>query len=416
MSARRPALMMMMTAACLAGCASFHPAPIDSVPFKERAQTQTEHEVTVTAAVLSAQETKAVFGAPLYGRGIQPVWLAITNDGDVPVWYLPTGTDRAYFPPLEVAYMHKGGFSGEAQEAMNRYYHDAVIGKHVAPSATRSGFIFTNLDEGTKAFNVDVIVEGGELRTLTFFIEVPGLRPDHREVDFDALYDPGERRDLDEAGLIEALESLPCCVTDKDAAGQGDPVNLVVIGDADEVFQAFLRAGWDETETIYAGSALKTGVSFLFGGKYRYSPVSALYLFGRGQDIALQKARDTIHERNHLRLWLSPLVFEGEPVWVGQISRDIGVRFTMKTITTHKIDPDVDETREYLLEDLWYSNTLRKFAYVGGVQEAPIDSPRANLTGDPYFTDGSRLVLWLSGKPVELTDVEVINWRRPPER
>ena len=34
--------------------------------------------------------------------------------------------------------------------------------------------------------------------------------------------------------------------------------------------------------------------------------------------------------------------FEGKRVWIGQISRDIGVRFTTKTITTHKIDADVD--------------------------------------------------------------------------
>ena len=34
-----------------------------------------------------------------------------------------------------------------------------------------------------------------------------------------------------------------------------------------------------------------------------------------------------------------------KPVWIGQISRDIGVRFTFKTWppVTHKIDPDFDE-------------------------------------------------------------------------
>ena len=35
--------------------------------------------------------------------------------------------------------------------------------------------------------------------------------------------------------------------------------------------------------------------------------MSDLYLFGRPQDLALQKARDNIHQRNHLRLWLSPM-------------------------------------------------------------------------------------------------------------
>ena len=79
------------------------------------------------------------------------------------------------------------------------------------------------------------------------------------------------------------------------------------IGELDDVYYAFLRAGWDETETIYGGSGLKTLASFFSGGEYRYSPVSGLYVFGRPQDIALQKARDNIHERNHLRLWLAPV-------------------------------------------------------------------------------------------------------------
>ena len=70
---------------------------------------------------------------------------------------------------------------------------------------------------------------------------------------------------------------------------------------------------------------------------------------------------------------------------MGQISRDIGVRFTKKTITTHKIDPDTDETREFLLEDLAYSQALEKFAYVGGAIPAPIDEPRGNFHRRPLF-------------------------------
>ena len=87
-----------------------------------------------------------------------------------------------------------------------------------------------------------------------------------------------------------------------------------------------------------------------------------------------------------------------------------------KTITTHKIDPDVDETREGLLENLAYSQALEKVAYLGGVGEAPIDQPRANLTGDPYFTDGYRLVLWVTSHPTDIADIEVELWRIPPDR
>ena len=252
--------------------------------------------------------------------------------------------------------------------------------------------------------------------TFTFFIQVPGLKIDHYNVDWDALYPPEKIVELNEAGLIERLEKAVCCTTDKKSEGTGDPVNLVVIGDPDDVYTAFIRAGWDETETITSGTSWKTMKSFVGGSEYRYSPVSGLYVFGRPQDVALQKARDNIHERNHLRLWMSAARFEGKAVWLGQISRDIGVRFAKQTITTHKIDPDVDETREYLLEDLAYGHALEKFAYVNGVGEAPITEPRGNLTGDPYFTDGYRLVLWVTSDPVDIADVEFEEWRLPHDQ
>lgn len=134
---------------------------------------------------------------------------------------------------------------------------------------------------------------------------------------------------------------------------------------------------------------------------------------GARQDVALQKIRKNIHERNHLRLWLAPMRFQGEPVWVGQISRDIGVRFTTKTITTHKIDPDVDETREFLVENLAYAQTLGQLAYVGGVGAASRVEPRQNLTGDPYFTDGLRVVLWLSDQVMDLEEIKYVRWETP---
>ena len=209
--------------------------------------------------------------------------------------------------------------------------------------------------------------------------------------------------------LVEELEAMPCCVRDKKGKSKGDPLNIALIGEIEDLSYAFMRAGWDETETIYSGSLFKTLGSSLSGSSYRYSPVSALYVFGRGQDAAMQRIRSSIDERNHLRIWLTPLRFEGKPVWIGQISRDIGVRFTPKTITTHKIDPDVDETREYLLEDLGFNQAVERFGYVGGVGPAPYDQPRGNLTGDPYFTDGKRLVMWISGNPFNLDEIRFLD-------
>ena len=43
--------------------------------------------------------------------------------------------------------------------------------------------------------------------------------------------------------------------------------------------------------------ALGWPASALAGERYRYAPVSPLYLYGRPQDLALQRARDNIHQR-----------------------------------------------------------------------------------------------------------------------
>jgi hypothetical protein len=97
-------------------------------------------------------------------------------------------------------------------------------------------------------------------------------------------------------------------------------------------------------------------------------------------------------------LWLTPLCFLGQPVWVGQVSRDIGVRFTPKTwnLTTHRVDPDVDEARDYVVEDLLEAERLDAAGYVDGVGACDRARPRHNLTGDPYFTDGKRAVIRVS--------------------
>jgi hypothetical protein len=414
---KRPHLALIGFITFFVGCASsFNPRPVDQVPFKERAQTQSEDGVTVTAAVLSAEESRATFGVNLYGRNIQPIWLEIENNDDDPVRFLIVGLDPQYFTPLESSYLSRVAIRKSDHSEMNRHFYEYRMESYIAPGKTHSGFVYTIPDEGTKAFNVDVVGEDNHLRSFTFFIPVPGIRADHHQVDWGNLYSADQIVDYDQPGLRKALEGLPCCTTNKKGTEQGDPLNLVVIGDLEDLYYAFIRAGWDETETIYRASMLKTVRSFLFGGRYRYSPVSALYVFGRAQDVALQRARTSIHERNHLRLWLAPMRVEGQRVWIGQISRDIGVRFTSKTFVTHKIDPDVDETRDFLIQDLWYSQALKSFGYVKGVGAATYSEPRGNLTGDPYFTDGYRAVLWVSSRPVQFSDVGSIHWEIPHQR
>ena len=248
--------------------------------------------------------------------------------------------------------------------------------------------MLTNLDEGVKLVQID-LVASGRARTFSILTIVPGFRADYQvsEVFRREIYPPEKIVNYtDDAAFRAALEALPCCVTNKDGSKNGDPLNLVVVGGLDDAFPAFARRGWRPTEQKWSGSIMADGDLRALRRALPYAPVSDLYLFGRAQDLALQKARDNIHQRNHLRLWLSPMRYHGKQVWVGQISRDIGSRLTIHspTFTTHKIDPDVDEARGALAEDMAYSQNLAKIGYVKGVGAAP-KTPRA-ATSPPIPT------------------------------
>ena len=97
-------------------------------------------------------------------------------------------------------------------------------------------------------------------------------------------------------------------------------------------------------------------------------------------------------------------------VYVGQISRDIGVRFQKRTITTHAIDPYVDHTRDSLIGDLAYSEGLSGVGYVSGSRVSTEEDTHYNLTPDPYYSDGYRAVFFLSASPVSLSEFDQLRW------
>ncbi len=398
-----------------AGCASFRPVPLAEVPFKDRAVTQADDKLRVTVVALSPKESEKVFGVDVAARDVQPVWIEIENKGEDPHWIFPSRMDSDYYSPAEVAYMKRFRWSPSKNNRMRAHFENMDFPVLIPPGKTVSGFIHTRMDPGLKYVNVSLVGFKG-LKSFHFVVEVPGIKADYQEVNLEALYAPGEYIDCDEERLRSELEKLPCCTTNKRGARNGDPLNLVFIGDVEDLLTALIGGGWDVTERMSLGPIWRTVRSSLFGKRYRHSPVSSLYVFGRRQEAAFQKARETVDERNHLRVWLTPLRFKGLPVWIGQISRDIGVKFTLKTgfLITHVIDPDVDNDRYYLIQNLADAQALTRFGYVKGVGAVPSDKPRHNLGGDPYFTDGLRAVLECTDLPVEFSGIQLFNWGWPP--
>jgi hypothetical protein len=392
----------------------YRPQPVAEVPFLDHAKTQTSGRIRVTTSALGPQESYQVFGGRLSLEGIQPVWIEVVNNEDVPVWYLRAGTDYAWYSPYEAYWLNRFRAPRKANEEMEQRFYDLHFRNPIMPGQARSGFVVTRLDEGTKAIDVD-LVGLDTMRSFSFQLRVPGFISDYRSEILSATEGQALVQLDSEEELRRALERLPGYTTDPDGERTGDPLNLVLVGAPEDVFPAFSRRGWHGTEQTRRASVLKTIRSFIFRRAYRYSPVSPLFVFGRSQDLSGQKARQNINLRNHLRLWLTTIRFRDKPVWIGQISRDIGVRFIWDIPpTTHKIDPDTDEVRDGLAQDLAYSQALVKFGYVSGVGAAPRSDPDHNLTGDPFFTDGLRVVLFFDRRPTTLAEIEMLDWERLP--
>ena len=303
--------------------------------------------------------------------------------------------------------MHHASFSGEANEQMDKFFHEHAMRSFIPKGGVRSGFVFTNMDLGTKSFNVDLIGTSGD-RRFTFFVSVPGMKVSHQDVDWENLYAKDEVVSYDDGkAFAKALEALSCCTTNTDGSKQGDPLNLVIIAKDEELHRVLIQSGWDETKKSETALGTKKKSSVKLLQQHRYAPSAPQYLFGRPQDAAFRKSRESLGERNNLLLWLSPLRFEGKAVWIGQISREIRLGYLENR---YQIEPHVDEARTYLLQDFWYSQGLAKFGYVEGVGAVSISEPRETFLDDLYFTDGYRLVLLLSGDSLSISEVGLFDW------
>lgn len=397
------------------GCATTRPAPVGPTAYKDRAKSSINGDLAVTVAVPTIAEARGIYGVDLEANQIQPVWVQVRNKSVDTYWLLHSGLDPEYFSPSEAAFAYHGA-ADQANRRLDEHFQKLQFKNPVRPGSTEAGFVLVNLDEGFKAIDVDLLSRK-EIKTFSFIIADPDFKADHRQIDFKNLYAAEDIIDIDnEKDLRRILELFPCCTTNANGDEHGDPLNLVLIGERNDILPALIRRNWHATEVLWSRALMRMVKSFFHGERYRYSPISPLYVYRRKQDIAWQKSRGTINERNHMRFWLSPFRFRGKGIFVGQISRDIGVKFTTRspTISTHVIDPDVDEARRYFLEDLAYSQALVRYGFVKGVGAVSKAAPRMNLVGDPYYTDGLRAVLFFEPRPYTLAEIGILEWETPP--
>jgi len=194
--------------------------------------------------------------------------------------------------------------------------------------------------------------------------------------------------------LQKAIDDLPRRVNDE-FHNQGDMVNFVIVGSQKQLQDALTAANWHVADTNNKEAALKAVLDTYEKKDYVQMPMSQLYLFGRVQDFGYEQAEPyaVVASRHHFRIWKAPFTYQGQTVWVGAGTHDIGFEKDQRNgKVTHKIDPAVDGERSNIgasLQKAGMTKSLQLYLPPDPVQEAK------NATGGGYHSDGRILVVIL---------------------
>ena len=270
----------------VAGCATRQaPGTFNDAELRARAVTASRQGASVTAAVLSAEDSRRMFGADVNKTGVQSVWIELQNRTPEPLWLLRPGSDPDYFSPLEVAWSVHTPLARQANARIDdRFDSLAFKSLPILPGETRAGVLFINPERLTRLLNIDLLQRKG-LIPFTLFLRVPDDAADPHSGTISFSYpDAGIADYKDLAALRGALERLPCCASDTSGAASGDPLNAVFVGELPDIAAALVRRSYRRDP----------------------QPVDAPQrVFGRGPDVVLRKQAQAGAPSTWIRLWLA---------------------------------------------------------------------------------------------------------------
>jgi LssY C-terminus len=195
--------------------------------------------------------------------------------------------------------------------------------------------------------------------------------------------------------LRDVIDHLPRRVNDQ-LKNLGDMVNFVMIGSEKDVQAALQAANWFVADTSNTGAVTKAILMTYEKKDYLQMPMSQLYLFGRVQDFGYEQAEpySVVASRHHFRLWKAPFQVDGQDVWVGAGTHDVGFEKDQRNgNVTHKIDPAVDGERDHIAASMEKTGLVKTLSYY--LPPDPVQQAK-NATGGGYHSDGRILVMWIA--------------------
>ena len=194
--------------------------------------------------------------------------------------------------------------------------------------------------------------------------------------------------------LGKDLQGVPRRVNDE-FKNPGDMVNFFLIGSEKQVQDALTAANWHVADTSTPNAVTKAILMATQKEDYLQMPMSQLYLFGRVQDFGYEMAEPyaMVASRHHFRIWKTTATYNGEPIWAGAGTHDIGFEKDQRNgNVTHKIDPAVDGERDHIGESLLQAGRARMLSYF--TPSDPVHESK-NATGGGFNSDGRVLVIFL---------------------
>jgi hypothetical protein len=197
-------------------------------------------------------------------------------------------------------------------------------------------------------------------------------------------------------GIDNSLFSkIPRRIGDKEG-NPGDMVNFLILGDEDQMKKVFTTAGWVKVDANVESTVFSGIIASISKESYLTMPMSQLYLFGRPQDYGWAHAEPitVVASRNHLRVWKAPFTADGQMLWVGAATHDIGFEKDQRNNgITHKIDPDIDLERDYVEKTLSSTGLVSEISHFTPTN--PLKEAKT-ATGGSFHSSGQVLVLKLA--------------------
>lgn len=203
---------------------------------------------------------------------------------------------------------------------------------------------------------------------------------------------PGEGADPDQASLEMFINELPYRTHTKAKDIPSDLTNLVFLGSRAELLGAFAAAGWTLADNRDPATSYETVQALAESRAYAEAPVSELLLDGKPPALVFEKTLNTVNKRHHIRIWQIEEGWNGQTVWTAAATHDTGLGFSSHKTLIHRIDPDVDQERSKVSNDLRFSGC----ASASQLVERPgVPRITQNATGGRMTTDGRVAVLQL---------------------